>query len=97
MGAGLILYLNAFGFKKTERFFSWKTYKWICFLALSFYAIAKSYSFYTGANHMESGIPLGEPGAILSSGLILPLNICVGLVVACTMYAFYVMFRKGGF
>ena len=35
-------------------------------------------------------------GAILSSGLILPLNICVGLVVACTMYAFYTLFRKGG-
>ena len=31
------------------------------------------------------------------SGLILPLNICVGLVVACTMYAFYTLFRKGGF
>ena len=40
--------------------------------------------------------PLGTPGAILSSGLILPLNICVGLVVACTMYAFYTLFRKGG-
>jgi multicomponent Na+:H+ antiporter subunit B len=46
---------------------------------------------------METGIPLGTPGAILSSGLILPLNICVGLVVACTMYTFYAMFRKGGF
>ena len=97
MGAGLILYLNAFGFKKTERFFTVKTYKWICFFSLSFYALAKSYSFFTGANHLESKIPLGEAGAILSSGLILPLNICVGLVVACTMYTFYVMFRKGGF
>lgn len=97
IGAGLILYLNAFGFAKTERFFTEKTYKWTCFGALSFYCIAKSYSFYTGANHLESGIPLGTPGAILSSGLILPLNICVGLVVACTMYAFYVLFRKGGF
>lgn len=97
IGAGLILYLNAFGFAKTERFFTEKTYKWICFCSLSFYCIAKSYSFYTGANHLESGIPLGTPGAILSSGLILPLNICVGLVVACTMYAFYALFRKGGF
>ena len=35
--------------------------------------------------------------AIISSGLIFPLNICVGLVVACTMYAFYTLFRKGGF
>lgn len=97
IGAGLILYLNAFGFKKTERFFTEKTYKWTCFFALTFYCLAKSYSFFTGANHLESGIPLGTPGAILSSGLILPLNICVGLVVACTMYAFYALFRKGGF
>ncbi len=97
IGAGLILYLNAFGFEKTERFFTEKTYKRISFCSLSFYCIAKSYSFYTGANHIESIIPKGTPGAILSSGLILPLNIAVGLVVACTMYAFYVMFRKGGF
>lgn len=97
IGAGLILYLNAFGFAKTERFFTEKTYKWICFCALTFYCLAKSYSFFTGANHLESGIPLGTPGAILSSGLILPLNICVGLIVACTMYAFYALFRKGGF
>lgn len=97
IGAGLILYLNAFGFAKTERFFTEKTYKWICFCALTFYCLAKSYSFYTGANQLHSGIPLGTPGAILSSGLILPLNICVGLVVACTMYAFYALFRKGGF
>ena len=97
IGAGLILYLNAFGFKKTERFFTEKTYKWICFSALTVYCLAKSYSFFTGANHLESYIPLGTPGAILSSGLILVLNICVGMVVACTMYTFYVMFRKGDF
>ncbi len=97
IGAGLILYLNAFGFEKTERFFTEKTYKWVSFCALSFYCLAKSYSFFTGANHLESGIPLGTPGAILSSGLILPLNICVGMVVACTMYAFFALFRKGGF
>lgn len=97
IGAGMILYLNAFGFAKTERFFTEKTYKWICFCALTFYCLAKSYSFYTGANQIHSAIPLGTPGAIISSGLILPLNICVGLVVACTMYAFYALFRKGGF
>lgn len=96
LGSGLILYLNAFGFQKTERFFTEKVYRRITLAALTFYCLAKSYSFYTGANHLESHIPLGTPGAILSSGLILPLNICVGLVVACTMYAFYTLFRKGG-
>ncbi len=90
IGAGLILYLNAFGFAKTERFFTAKTYKWMSFGALACYALAKSYSFYTGANDIHSIIPLGTPGAILSSGLILLLNICVGIVVAGTMYTFYV-------
>ena len=97
IGAGLILYANAFGFEKLNRFFTEKTYKTVSFVSLAFYCLAKSYSFFTGANHLESGIPLGIPGAILSSGLILPLNICVGMVVACTMYAFYTLFRKGGF
>ena len=96
IGAALILYLNAFGFQKTERFFTYKTFSRVSFCALLFYSAAKTYSFYMGANHLPSGIPLGEPGAILSSGLILPLNICVGLVVACTMYSFYAFFRKGG-
>lgn len=97
IGAGLILYLNAFGFEKTEKFFTEKTYKGISFVALLTYCLAKTYSFYMGAHHLESGIPLGTPGAILSSGLILVLNICVGMVVACTMYAFFALFRKGGF
>lgn len=97
IGAGLILYLNAFGFAKTEKFFTAKTYRIMSFCALACYSVAKSYSFYTGANHIESIIPLGTPGAILSSGLILVLNICVGIVVAGTMYTFYCMFRKGGY
>ena len=95
IGAGLILYLNAFGFKKTERFFTYKTFAVISVVPLLFYAASKTYSFFTGANHLESGISTGTPGAILSGGLILPLNICVGMVVACTMYSFYALFRKG--
>ncbi|NLM85339.1 MAG: hypothetical protein GX171_01445 [Clostridiales bacterium] len=96
VSAGLILYLDSFGFEKAGKFFTYKTFSWVSFLSLSFYAIAKTYSFYCGANGLPSGIPLGTPGAILSSGLILPLNIAVGLVVACTMYIFYALFRKGG-
>lgn len=97
MGAGLILYSITFGFEKTERFFTEKTYKWLSFIALTVYCVSKAYSFYTGANGLNSHIPLGTPGAILSSGLIFVLNICVGMVVTCTMYAFYAMFRKGEF
>ena len=97
IGAGLILYVSAFGFAMAEQFSTGATYKWMSFGALACYCLSKTYSFYTGANHIESVIPLGTPGAILSSGLILLLNICVGVVVAGTMYTFYVMFRKGGY
>lgn len=97
IGAGLILYVSAFGFARAERFFTAKTYRRMSFGALACYCLSKTYSFYTGANHIESVIPLGTPGAILSSGLILLLNICVGVVVAGTMYTFYVMFRKGDY
>lgn len=95
IGAGLILYLNAYGFNKMSKIFTTKVYKTITCSALVFYCIAKSYSFFTGANELESFISHGTPGDILSSGLILPLNICVGLIVSCTMYSFYALFRKG--
>ena len=95
MGAGLILYVSAFGFAQMRRFFTYKTYQRVVLAALLTYALSKCYSFYTGANHIHSIIPLGTPGAILSSGLILVLNICVGFIVACTMYCFYAVFRKG--
>jgi multisubunit Na+/H+ antiporter MnhB subunit len=96
MGAGLILYLNAYGFQRTERFFTYGTFRWITFCALLTYGGLKSYSFYTGANHLESGVSAGTLGNLLSAGFILPLNICVGLVVMSTMYAFYTLIRKGG-
>lgn len=97
IGAGFILYLTAFGAERAGKFLSEKNIRIITVLALSFYCFAKSYSFYTGANHLESIITPGTPGAILSAGLIVYLNICVGIVVACTMYSFYVAFRRGGF
>ncbi|MDO5377473.1 MAG: MnhB domain-containing protein [Clostridia bacterium] len=95
MGAALMIYVTAYGFDSIRRFFTYKTYQRIVLVALLTYAFSKCYSFYTGANGIHSVIPLGTPGAILSSGLILVLNICVGFIVTCTMYAFYAVFRKG--
>ena len=95
MGAGLILYLNAFGFKRAERFFTFHTFRIVSVCALGFYALSKAYSFFTGANHLDSFITPGTPGMIFSAGLIPYLNIAVGLVVCCTIYAFYTLFRKG--
>ena len=95
MGAGLILYLTAYGFRKSERFFTFKTFRVVSVTALTFYAGSKAYSFFTGANHLDSIITPGTPGMLFSAGLIPYLNLAVGLVVCCTMYAFYTLFRKG--
>ena len=95
IGAGLILYSVAFGHKKMQTFFTIKTLTLTTAACLQTYCRCKSYSFFTGANHVGWEVPKGTPGAILSSGFILPLNICVGLVVACTMYGFYALFTKG--
>ena len=96
IGAALILCAAAFGPEKLEKYLSMKARSLLIWAALMVYTLLKTYSFYTGANGIESIIPLGTPGAILSGGLILPLNICVGIVVACTMYTFYSLFRRGG-
>lgn len=94
MGAGLILYYNAYGAEAVSKFFTYKTFNRITVTALGFYAVAKSYSFYTGANQIHSIISTGTPGDIISSGLILPLNIAVGVIVACTMFGFYSLFNR---
>ncbi|MBQ9065222.1 MAG: hypothetical protein IJ123_07230 [Blautia sp.] len=95
MGGGLIIFSSAFGFDTADRFFTAKLSAWITFAALAFYSFAKGYVFFTGANGLDNHIPKGTPGAILSGGMILPLDIAVGLVVACTMYGFYSLFRRG--
>ena len=97
IGAALLLFLNAYGLEKTERFMSSQLYRRVTTMALCFYAVAKSYTFYTGANGLDSFEGAGTPGNILSAGLILPLNICVAVVVSMTIYSMYIMIRKGGF
>ncbi len=95
MGAALILFSTAFGFATVDRVFSGRVLSLSVFSSLTFYCFAKGYVFFTGANGLENHIPKGTPGAILSGGLILPLNIAVGFVVACTMYGFYSLFKRG--
>ena len=95
VGAGLILLAAAFGNAVSARIVTEKTFRILSGAALGFYCLAKSYSFYTGANDIPSIVPLGTPGSIFSAGLILPLDIAVGIVVSLTMYGIYRMFRKG--
>ncbi len=95
LGGGLILFVVGRGFAPLERWLSLRVFRAVTLLGLCFYSLAKCYSFYCGANHLETIFSTGTPGDILSAGLILPLNLAVGVVVTCTMYGFYSMFRRG--
>ena len=95
MGGALILYSAAFGPDKLSRVLSFRAYQVTVTAGLLSYSLLKCYSFYCGANGLETIFVPGTPGAIFSAGLILPLNIAVGLVVSCTMYGFYTVFTRG--
>ena len=96
IGAGLILNSAAFGFRRTERFFGDEMYHLVKTACLTAYAAMMAYFIFMGANQLPDHVWLGIPGTIFSGGLILPINFVVGLEVACTMYCFYALFRKGG-
>lgn len=96
LGAGMILYASAFGFHKTQKWFNENVYRVAKVTALCMYGCIGLYYYTCGANGIENHIPLGIAGHILSGGIILPIDICVGIEVACTMYAFYALFRRGG-
>ena len=95
MASALIIYALVWGGERASRAIPAKALRIIVLCALGFYACSKTYSFFTGANHLHSIISPGTPGRILSAGLILPLNVAVGFVVCCTMYSFYMYFRRG--
>jgi multicomponent Na+:H+ antiporter subunit B len=95
LGTSLILYSIAYGFDVTDRFLNRRVLSAVIAAALTFYCLAKGWVFYRGGNGLPTGIPLGEPGSLLSAGLIMPLNIAVSIVVACTLYGLYHVFRRG--
>jgi len=95
LGAALVLYVSTFGTTHAYKFLKYNICIRIMSVSLLFYAAAKGYSFFTGANGLPSGIPIGTPGNLFSAGLIMPLNIAVGLIVACSIYMIFILFGKG--
>lgn len=95
LGAGLILASLVLGEERMARILPASRTSKITVTCLLAYGLMKGYSFYTGANHVGWEVPKGIPGTILSGGFILPLNLCVGVIVACTMYTFYSLFLEG--
>lgn len=94
LGGGLILASSVFGQKRLTKVLNTNVTTGMSVGCLLCYAAMKSYSFFTGANHIGWEIPKGTPGDIISAGFILPLNICVGIIVACTMFSFYSLFSQ---
>ena len=97
LGSAFILYASAYGTQRASAFLTFRLYSRIVSISPLFYAFAKGYSFFVGANGIPSVIPKGIPGELLSAGLILPLNIAVGLIVAATVYVIFILFSKGEF
>ena len=95
MASGLIIYAMVWGEDEASRRLPKKVLSIVVLCALGFYACSKTYSFFTGANHLHSIISPGTPGRIFSAGLSLPLNVAVGFVVCVTMYSFYMYFKRG--
>lgn len=96
LGSGIILYATSVGIRKVRTFLNSRTFTKTTTIMLIFYGLAKGYSFIMGASDLETGIPLGTPGKILSGGLILPLNIAVGVLVGFVIYGLYALFLEGG-
>ena len=95
LGGGLILASLVLGEERMEELLPSRRTTRLTALCLLAYAVMKGYSFFTGGNHVGPDLPKGNPGDLFSGGLILPLNICVGIIVACTMYTFYTLFLEG--
>lgn len=96
LGASLILHRLIFGWDRlTSRLTYERVMRGMC-VSLLVYAILKGYSFLTGGLHLEAWeVPLGTAGKLLSGGLILPLNMAVGIIVSLTVYVFFKLFYEG--
>lgn len=95
LGSSMMLYAFSFGTREARRILSYDNCRRVMTAALLLYALIKGYSMFMGANGYSTGVSPGAPGRIFSAGLILPLNIAVGLIVACTMYILCILFSKG--
>lgn len=95
LGSGFILSDLAFGTNRVHRVMNTKIFNRTVVCALLFYSLSKCYSFFCGANGLETIFKNGTPGAIFSAGLIMPLDLAVGIVVTCVMYGYYAIFTRG--
>ena len=85
LGAGLILFSAAFGTRHMQVLMNRRRYSAVRTFGLLLYGILYGIYIFIGAN--------GLPNYL--TGMILLIDLAVGLVVACTMYGFYALFSRG--
>lgn len=95
LGVGLILLDVSLGRETVRRFFDRRVFNGICAAALCFYCLAVTWMSVCGANGLDDHIGAGRPGSLFSGGLIMPIVLAVGFVVACAVYAFFTYFYRG--
>ena len=85
LGAGLILFAAAFGFQRMQGLLNRRRYSAVRTFGLLLYGILYGIYIFIGANDLPNHL----------TGMILLIDLAVGLVVACTMYGFYALFSRG--
>lgn len=85
LGAGMILFSAAFGTRHMQVLMNRRRYSAVRTFGLLLYGILYGIYIFIGAN--------GLPNYL--TGMILLIDLAVGLVVACTMYGFYALFSRG--
>ncbi len=95
IGSSLILYRLAYGSEKTDRRFVYSYMMKLLSVSLMLYGSMKGLVFVLEHLGMSRLVPIGIPGNLLSGGLIMPLNILVGIVVAITFYFIATLFEEG--
>ena len=85
LGAGLILFSAAFGTRHMQTLMNRRRYSAVRTFGLLLYGILYGIYIFIGANDLPNYL----------TGMILLIDLAVGLVVACTMYGFYALFSRG--
>ena len=85
--AGLILYSAAYGPKRMRVLMDARRYAAVRTFGLVLYVLLYGIYIFLGANQMPNYL----------TGMTLLIDLAVGLVVACTVYGFYVLFSRGEF
>ncbi len=93
LGTSLIIMHLIYGENFIKNLYSKKKLILIISISLIFYTLIKGYSFLSTELNLPHP-PIGNPGNILSSGFILPLNIAVGLLVASIFYVIFSIFIR---